>query len=129
MVDAYEAIRRNLAGHTEWPQSFCGLLSENAEWNATEFWRLHAGLIEAARAAGHSATIDRWLALAVSTIQQRVLSAVVAHYDANDVFTIKGVSSEELYSFVERLEHAVSGVFTGSNLPEADFDLVNPSRV
>lgn len=126
--NSLEQIWRNLPTHSGWEQSFLGRLAEDSEWNVDEFWILHAALLEVANSAKDSQVIDRDLALAVSILQQRVLRSVAAHYDPNDVLTIKGITAEDLYLFRERFEMAILGVFSGEVMSEASFDLVNPLR-
>ena len=126
--NSLEQIWRNLPTHSDWEHSFVGHLVEDSEWNVEEFWILHSALVEIASVAEDSQVIDRDLALAVSTLQQRVLRSVAAHYDTNDALTITGITAEDLYRFVERFEMAILGVYSGEALPEASFDLVNPLR-
>lgn len=121
-----DCIYRNVPENPEWIGSFYERLVEYGEWNIPEFWQLHHALIEAAIASRQSEKIDRMLALSVVKIHLRVSGAIAAHFDKNDVFNISNLSYDEIHEFKERLDLAVSGVFSGEIIPESSFDLKNP---
>lgn len=123
-----EYIYQNIPGNPHWIGSFYERLVEYGEWNVDEFWRLHLALIEAAKNSSKSEQINRALALAVVKIHLRVSGLISAHFDNNDVFKITNLSHEEIHQFKERLDLAVSGVFSGEVLPESSFDLKRPHQ-
>lgn len=122
----YECLFRNLPGHPEWAGSFHERLVEDGIWDEMEFWRLHLELVNATSVTRGSQFIERGLALAVARIHSRVLGAVAAHVDPNDLFRIPNLSDEELRTFIERWDHAVLGFFSGNVIPESSYDLHNP---
>jgi hypothetical protein len=122
----YVQIFRNLPGNPGWEGSFYERLVEYGDWSIVEFWRLHFDLVSAARSEALSAGMSRELALAVATLFAKITNLVSAHYNVNDVFRIKNLSSDDLLAFTERLEHAVLGVFSGQVIAESSYELTSP---
>jgi hypothetical protein len=54
------------------------------------------------------------------------MKSYAAHRDSNDGYHIKGVTDEELYEFIERIELLSTAFFAGEILEESSFDLQNP---
>lgn len=122
----YTQIFRNLLGNSEWIGSFYERLADHGDWCIDEFWQLHKELVDIARSGSDSPSIERKLASAVVTLQAKISNLISAHYDANDVFTIRNLSSDELLAFRERLDHAVTGFFSGEVIAESAYELTNP---
>ncbi|NUU02826.1 Imm41 family immunity protein [Herbaspirillum robiniae] len=122
----YENIFRNLPGSPNWEGSFYEQLAEFGKWDPDEFWKLHLDLISAAQIEAQSEAVDRALALAVVTLYSNISSLILANFNSNDGFEIANLSRDELRAFMERLEHAVHGVFSGEIIPERSYDLTNP---
>ena len=125
----FDELQRNLPGNPNWEGSFYEQLTEHAVWDVDAFWQLHLYLVQSAAAQSGSGLVNRDLALAIVTLQGKVMTLVSAHYDANDVFKIRNIHPETLHSFVERFQHAMLAVISGEVLPESSYDLVNPLLV
>jgi hypothetical protein len=121
-----KCIYANIPGNPEWEGTFYERLVEHAEWNASAFWQLHFSLIEVAKMGVESSQVDKTLAWAVLKIYSRVTSLIASHFDQNDVFAISNLSYEQIHQYKERLDMAVTGVFSGEVAPESAFDLQNP---
>ncbi len=124
-MNLYE-IERYSASHPDWEGSFSERLYEYGEWNIPEFWKLHKELVELAVWLRGKDEINKQLVGRLLGIQRSVLSAVSAHYNKNDVFTLSGVNDEQLHELIERFDLAIRGVTSGEVLPENCFDLINP---
>ena len=121
----FDEIQRNLPGSSDWQGSFYEQLTEHGLWSMGEFWKLHLCLVETAHSFRFK-PVARNQALAVVTLQGKIMNLVAAHYDQNDAFFIRNLAPNELHAFVERFQHAVLSVFSGEVIPEASYDIVNP---
>lgn len=128
MSAVYDEIFRNLPGNQRWEGSFYEQLTEYGVWNEEAFWVLHLSLTKSA-GTPQSTAIDRELALALVTLQSKVLNLIAAHYDPDDIFEIQGMASERLHAFIERFQHGVLAAFSGEVIAESSYDLVNPLLV
>ena len=121
-----ETIFRNLPGHPNWEGSFYEQLTEHGSWNMDEFWKLNVDLTEVARAFGTLSTMDREIALAVVTLQDKVLAELSARASSPDCHKIVGLTSDQLLDLTERFRLSILSVFGGEIVPETSFDLPNP---
>ncbi|MFA0814053.1 hypothetical protein [Microbulbifer epialgicus] len=121
-----ENLYRNSASHPDWEGSFTERLREYGEWNSNEFWKLHKELTELAGEFSSAESIPKVVAANIVSLQKSVCTSFAAHFNENDVFSIKDISDEQLHEYMERFDMVILGVFTGQVLPESSFDAVNP---
>lgn len=107
--------------------SFVGVLHRTDEWNEHKYWELEKDILDLIPL--HQAdTLPRDLAFAVIHVTSYIMSAIRAHYDQNDGWSIKSHSDEELFEFHERLRVLQLWFFEGclDDLNAVSADLRNP---
>ena len=121
-----ENLYRNCPSSPNWEGSFVERLHEYSEWNIAAFWQLHKELTEMTLTYVSEDLVEKDIAARIVSLQKTVCTSFAAHFNKNDGFTIKNISTEELHEYMERFDMAILGVFTGQVLPESSFDRVNP---
>lgn len=122
----YNEILRNLPGHPNWDGSFYEQLVEYGRWDSNEFWKLHLEIIILARDLVEFDSIKRSTALKIVWLQSKIKDLLIANFNAGDGYEISGLNTITIFSYMERLDAAILGVFSGEVIPESEFELANP---
>jgi len=121
-------FKKNLSGDKRWKESFMAKLVEEHFWDKNEFWHLHAELTLYAIEHKHDFFLSRRLSAEVARMMYLIMITFAEHESSSE-FHIIGVEHDELYDFIERVEHLSTAFFSGDILGEDSFDLQNPLLV
>ena len=122
-MDAERVIARNFAGCPGYDeQSFSGRLHEDSMWDWHEYWQLEKALYDLCAIDDFRREVA-WPIFRIFSYGQMVLSC---HFDPNDHFKIKELSSDEIYIVRERFQRVFEGYFKGDMPDPCDFEGMNP---
>ena len=127
-MDLHE-LEKCEGSHPMWIGSFFEKLIEYGVWDEDEFWKLHKNLVGIAVALKNDVTVEKSLLSLLLRIQKCLNDYLIYHLDKESSYSIKNVSTEKLFQFIERFDSAIISIGTGEIIPEVSFDLKNPLLV
>lgn len=103
-----------ISGNHPWSGEFDGAsfrarLYEEATWSEDEYWKVEWALFQL---VGESAT-ETELRGRVFRLFSTTFSLFAAHFDPNDVYTIKNLTADEVRESMERFQLVFQGFFSG----------------
>jgi len=122
----YNEILRNIPGNPNWDGSFYEQLAEYGRWDSNEFWKLHLEIILLTKDLAKFDSIQKSTALHVVWLQSKIKDLLIANFNIGDGFEILDLNKIDIFSYLERLDSAIIGIFSGEVIPESEFELVNP---
>ena len=106
--------------------SFVYHLHHEAAFDAAAFWRLYNGLVALAGVLSHDG-IDERMARSLHRIHREILSCFIRHLSGEE--ELAGFPpSDELAEYMERLELAMDGCFTGTVMSEDAWAAIHQLR-
>ncbi|MGO4223641.1 Imm41 family immunity protein [Lysobacter sp. TAF61] len=123
-MDAYTVIAKNHPWSGSFDEaSFRARLYEDALWSQEEYWKVEWALCQLVTTAGEDAEVRS----RVFRLFSATTNLFAAHFNPNDVFSIRNLDSNDICEIIERFHLVFEGFFSGEmpDLAES-FDERNP---
>jgi hypothetical protein len=109
--------------------SFVYFLDQENAFHEQAFWQLYNSIVGLTQKP-QSDVVDRACARTLCRIQAHILSGIVQHFLPDEVndSQIRDIPVDAIEAYIERLEYAVDGYFTGSVVDEKRLEHVDGLR-
>ncbi|WP_141505671.1 Imm41 family immunity protein [Paenibacillus luteus] len=124
-MKAVEVLKSNYEG-TE--NSFIYFLHEQNNFNQEAFWDYFNCIVDITDETSNQNNLNRDLSQMVSKTYTFIMRSLLWHFHPKDLYMVENIPEKNLHLYIERLEFAYLGYFTGKVFKEElyDEDLINP---